>query len=127
MLLVKGASLGSAQEETLISAGGDGAIHAWDLSEGEQCGLSRIGSLKTGHDDVESVLALALGLADNLLFSGRCGGNVDVWDLETKQLVRVIRPFRSDILSLALGGTSLFVTAANGEVKVCSADHHALT
>jgi len=114
MLLAKGLK-DDPSEEVLISGGGDGAIKIWSLAK--QGGvISELHSLEDGRDEGESVLSLAL---DGLfLYSGRLSGEVNVWDLETKQLVRSLKTKTEDVLALSVGGGFLFCAGVSGVVEV---------
>jgi di- and tripeptidase len=50
--------------------------------------------------------------------SGRTGGEVNVWDLETRQLVRSLKAHRDDVLSICIGGGYMFSAAVTGYVRV---------
>jgi di- and tripeptidase len=115
MLLVKGLK-DDPSEEVLISGGGDGAIKVWSLDK-KGGGIREMHKLDDGRDEGESVLSLAL---DGLfLYSGRLNGEVNVWDLETKQLVRSLKAQTDDVLALSVGGGYLFCAGVTGIVEVC--------
>lgn len=86
----------------LFSGGGDGAINVWSLGR-----PTLVASLVD-----ESGLAVeCLAQRDSLLLAGRSGGGIDVWELETGQLLRRIRAHRHDVLALAIAGDRLFSCA----------------
>lgn len=116
MMIAKGVIPDSAAEEALISAGGDGAINIWRLSSAPGGGIELILKLDDGREEGQSVLSLALD--GSFLYSGRSGGEVNVWDLETRQLVRTIKAHREDVLSICIGGGYLFSAAITGYVRV---------
>lgn len=112
MLLAKG--LGDDSDaETLISGGGDGSIKLWSLSNTGDGGPKKPVSFENGD---ESVLALALD--DTLLYSGRLEGAIDIWDLDTCQLIRTVKAHTADTLTIAVGHGLIFSGAANGYAKV---------
>jgi di- and tripeptidase len=114
MLLAKGLR-DDPSEEVLISGGGDGAIKIWSLAK-KGGAISESHRLDDGRDEGESVLSLAL---DGLfLYSGRLSGEVNVWDLETKQLVRSLKAQTDDVLALSVGGGYLFCAGVTGVVEV---------
>ena len=100
--------------ETLISGGGDGTIKLWILDDEAGSALSNAATLENGD---ESILSLAL--EGTLLYSGRLEGNVDIWDLDTRQLIRTVKAHTADILTLSVGYGLLFSGAASGISKVC--------
>ena len=100
--------------ENLISGGGDGTIKIWSLEDGSDVAPIKAAVLENGD---ESVLSLAL--EGTLLYSGRLEGNVDIWDLDTQQLIQIVSTDTTDILTLSVGHGLLFSGAANGVSKVC--------
>ena len=117
MLLAQG--LGDdPQAENLISGGGDGTIKIWSLEDESDMTPIKAAVLENGD---ESVLSLAL--EGTLLYSGRLEGNVDIWDLDTQQLIQTVSTHTADILTLSVGHDLLFSGAANGVSKVCFPCH----
>jgi len=116
MLLAKGATSGLQREETLITGGGDGVIKLWRLDEEDSGCVHEVGQLEDGRDEGQSVLTIAID--GTFLYSGRVDGEINVWDLETKQLVRIIKAHEDDILTMAVGRGLLFSAAVDGVTKV---------
>lgn len=114
MLLAKGFE-DNVDKEVLISGGGDGTIKLWRLAK-ETGGIEELYALDDGREGGESVLSLALD--GNFLYAGRVDGEVNIWDLETKQLVRNLKTRAGDVLALSLGGGFLFCTGVSGIVEV---------
>lgn len=104
------------REEVLISGGGDGVIRFWGLDGAADGALHSLGQLDDGRDVDKSVLSIALD--GSFLCSGRVEGEINVWDLETRQLLRTMKPHDHDILSLSFGGGYVFAAALNGSVTV---------
>lgn len=100
-------------DEVLISGGGDGTIKIWALDADNGGSISELKNLESGDEPV-----LTLTLDGALLYSGRSGGDINVWDLETCQLVRRIESHAVDVLTLCVGHGSIFSGSANGFVKV---------
>lgn len=97
--------------EILISGGGDGVIKIWSLNND----LSELFSLHDDRDEGESVLSLAVDAS--FLYAGRVDGELNVWDLETKQLIRSLNANTGDVLSVTVGGGFLFSTGIAGVVE----------
>jgi di- and tripeptidase len=114
MVLAKGLK-DDPSEEVLISGGGDGAIKIWSLHK-KGGAISELHKLDDGRDEGESVLSLATD--GTFLYSGRLNGEVNVWDLETKQLVRSLKAQTGDVLALSVGGGHLFCSGVTGIVEV---------
>lgn len=113
MLLAKGLNGNEADEETLISGGGDGTIKLWRLDRSASGAIKDSVSLGNGDDSI-----LALALDGTFLYSGRLEGDINVWDLDTRQLIRRVKAHTVDVLTLAVGRGLIFSGGANGYAKV---------
>ena len=122
MLLAKGVR-DDPEEEVLISGGGDGTIKIWTLTESEGA-IKELHKLDDGRDGGESILSLALD--GSFLYAGRGDGEIDVWDLETKQLVRNLKTQTDDVLALSVGGGYLFCAGISGVIEVGTTSQFAL-
>lgn len=115
MLLVTDGIQESAGQEVLITGGGDGVIKLWKLDAQAGGAIEELYTLDDGREEGHSILSIALD--GTFLYSGRSGGEVDVWDLETHQLVRNIKAHRDDVLTICVGGGFLFSAAVTGYVR----------
>lgn len=61
---------------------------------------------------------LTLDIQDGLLFCGLQGSDIKVFDLETFQLIRVLRGHTDDILSLTSCGAFILSGSVDGTVRV---------
>jgi di- and tripeptidase len=116
MLLGTGILPEAPTEEILVSGGGDGRIMLWRIDGKSRGGITELGTLEDGRDEGESILSLAH--EGSFLYSGRLNGEVNVWDLETRQLVRSLKASTGDVLCLSLGGGYLFAGGVEGQVQV---------
>jgi di- and tripeptidase len=115
MLLVRGVSrLMDADEDMLISGGGDGTIKLWQLFHNQNQGIKEVACL--GVDDAESVLSLAVD--GSFLYSSKLDGVIELWDLDTEQKVRVIKAHRGDVMTLQMGWGYLWSGGATGFARV---------
>jgi di- and tripeptidase len=115
MLLGKGILPEAPNEEVLVSGGGDGRILLWRIDPTRRGLISNIHTLEDGREEGESILSLAR--EGSFLYSGRFDGEVNVWDLETRQLVRSLKASTGDVHSLTLGGGALFAGGKSGVVQ----------
>jgi di- and tripeptidase len=117
MLLGRGILPEAPQEEVLVSGGGDGRILLWRTNPKRGGAISTICVLEDGREEGESILSLAR--EGTFLYSGRFDGEVNVWDLETKQLVRSLKASTGDVHTLTLGAGVLYAGGKSGCVQVC--------
>ncbi len=121
MLMARGVTqFADADEDILISGGGDGTIKAWKLGgqevgpDGIETGLDEIMTL--GEDDAVSVLSLTVD--GSFLYSGKLNGIFELWDLDTQQKLRSIKAHDGDIWTLQMGWGYLWSAGANGTASV---------
>jgi len=103
-------------EEILVSGGGDGRIVLWRIDAAKHGAISSIYTLEDGREEGESILSIAR--EGSFLYSGRFDGEVNVWDLETRQLVRSLKANTGDVHSLTLGAGVLYAGGKSGVVQV---------
>ncbi|KFA47364.1 hypothetical protein S40293_07600 [Stachybotrys chartarum IBT 40293] len=129
MLMAKGPTVEvGADEDVLISGGGDGTIKLWSLtsprgrddSDEDQGGIEEIMTL--GTEDAESVLSLAID--GSFLYSGKLDGIVELWDLDTTQKLRVIKAHENDVMSLQMGWGYLWTASTNGWASKYTTAHY---
>lgn len=115
MLMVRGVTrLVESDEDVLISGGGDGTIKLWKLFQDQNRGIEEIATL--GEDDAESVLSMAVD--GSFLYSSKLEGAIELWDLDTKQKLRVIRAHRGDVMTLQMGWGYLWSAGSTGYARV---------
>ncbi|KAJ2613978.1 hypothetical protein H4S08_001942 [Coemansia sp. RSA 1365] len=114
------------EEDILFSAASDGDIKLWRLNGAT---LENIGSLDRsampdsyGGED-EDVCIHSLAVNDGLLFAGLQSGAIEVWDLETRQRIRVLAGTSSaNVFSLMVHSHCLYAGAADGTIRVWDTD-----
>ena len=114
MLLATDLIHGDYHGDTLISGGGDGSIKLWHLDGDDGGAIQESAVLENGDNSV-----LTMALNGTLLYAGRLEGDINVWDLDTQQLIRTIKAYNVDVLTLSLGYGFMFTGGANGQAKVC--------
>ena len=141
MLMARGpAHTLGADEEVLVSGGGDGTVKLWKIGpEAEQGGASSDGDgaddsdsdetggtirevMTLGNDDGMSVLSLAID--GSFLYCGKLDGVVELWDLDTRQRLRVIKAHHSDIMTLQMNWGYLWSASASGYAAKYSTVHY---
>ncbi|KAK5136811.1 hypothetical protein LTR08_002107 [Meristemomyces frigidus] len=115
MQLVKDGVPESAGSEVLITGGGDGVVKLWRLDAQNGGAIEVLYTLDDGREEGHSILSIAV--EGTFLYSSRSGGEVDVWDLETRQLLRNLKAHSVDVLTICIGGGFLFSAAVSGEVR----------
>ncbi|KUI69752.1 putative di- and tripeptidase DUG2 [Cytospora mali] len=131
MIIAKGPTvLVDPDEEVLISGGGDGTIKLWQIRQDEKYeGLEEWEAWEKreimclGEEDgvAESVFSLAID--GSFLYSGKKKGIVELWDLDTKQKLRVIKGHRGDVMALQLSWGYLLSGATTGSAAKHSTVH----
>lgn len=115
MLMVRGVTRYiDSDEDVLVSGGGDGTIKIWKLSEDQTRGVQEVACL--GEDDAESVLSMAVD--GSFLYSSKLDGLIELWDLDTKQKLRVIKAHRGDVMTLQMGWGYLWTASSTGYARV---------
>jgi di- and tripeptidase len=120
MLLAKDGVPENAGHETLITGGGDGMIKLWKLDE-KNGAIIDLYTLEDGREEGHAILSIALD--GTFLYAGRTGGEIDVWDLETRQLMRNLKAHRDDVLTICVGGGFMFSGDISGNVRRFDRQH----
>ncbi|KAM7215202.1 hypothetical protein V8F06_009425 [Rhypophila decipiens] len=118
-----------ADEEVLVSTGGDGTIKLWQVTdEGPEWDdddeiTGNIEELMTlGEDNGESVVSLAID--GSFLYAGKVNGVIELWDLDTKQLLRVIKAHEGKVNTLGMKFGLLWSAATGGSASKHSTVHY---
>jgi len=112
-------------EEVLVSTGGDGTIKLWKLKdegpeydENDEIRGDIEELMVLGEDDTESVMSLAID--GTFLYAGKLHGIIELWDLDTKQLLRVIKAHDGHVNTLGMKFGLLWSAATGGSASVSS-------
>ncbi|CAN9194760.1 unnamed protein product [Alternaria alternata] len=125
MLLGTGILPEAPSEEVLVSGGGDGRILLWRIDPAQRGAITSIYTLEDGREEGESILSLAR--ESSFLYSGRFDGEVNVWDLETRQLVRSLKATTGDVHTLTLGAGVLYAGGKTGVMQKFNEHYESIT
>lgn len=112
MQLVRGLGGAGDDVETLFTGGGDGDVKLWSINPQ----TSRIMEKHTLHGGDSGVLSM--GISEMLLYCGLTDGEINIWDLDTYQLIRNVKAHSDGVLAMAVWGNSIFSGSANGYTRV---------
>ena len=115
MVLVKGIPEAGTGQEILVTGGGDGVVKLWRLDAKNGGAPEELYQLDDGREEGHSIHSI--NVEGTFLYSGRSGGELDVWDLETRQLIRNLKAHRDDVLAISIGGGFMFSAAVTGYVR----------
>lgn len=90
----------------LILGGGDGNVKLWSLD------MKNVHTLSASDDGILTMIH-----NESLLYTGSTSGIINLWDLDTLQLIRRVRAHQADVLSLAGIGGFAFSGSARGYLK----------
>lgn len=124
MRIAKGPSvLVDPEEEVLVSGGGDGTIKLWKLGDqgteygdGERVTGDIQELMVLGEDDSESVMSLEVD--GSFLYAGKLRGIIELWDIDTKQKLRVIKAHDGNVNTLKMSFGLLWSAATGGSASV---------
>ena len=112
MLLVKGLVESSPSEETLLTGSGDGQVKIWRLGIHPDAEPMQAGKL----NNADPVLSLAVD--GSFLYVGVSGGALNIWNLDSRQLVRRIAKDSGDLWAVDIIRSVAICGDSNGIVKV---------
>ncbi|KAJ5136693.1 Peptidase M20 [Penicillium atrosanguineum] len=111
MLLVKGLIESAPSEEALLTGAGDGVVKVWRLGEKPGAVPTQIAKLQNR----DSVLSIAV--EGSLLYCGLAGGALNIWNLDSHQLVKRIARHTGDLWSVEVIGGVAICGDSTGTVK----------
>ncbi|KAI5807338.1 hypothetical protein DFH27DRAFT_315009 [Peziza echinospora] len=110
MQIVRGLS-GGDEAETLLSGGGDGDVKLWNIDPK----TSKISERHTLKGSDSGVLSLAV--RETFLYCGLTDGEINIWDLDTYQMIRCVKSHCDDVLAMAVWGNNIFSGSSTGYTK----------
>jgi len=102
--------------------GGDGAVKLWSLHSKHAQTLSPFSDASSDLKYMQTLSAsddgiLTMTHIESLLYTGCISGTVNLWDLDTLQLIRSVKAHQTDVLSLSGVGGFAFSGSASGFLK----------
>lgn len=112
MLLVKGLIESAPSEEALLTGAGDGVVKLWRL--GQQPGAAPTQIAKLQNSDP----VLSIAVEGSLLYCGLAGGALNIWNLDSNQLVKRIVRHTGDLWAVHVIQGVAICGDSSGTVKV---------
>jgi di- and tripeptidase len=116
MLLVPAFHHDDAGKEMLVTGGGDGTVRMWSLYNLEMAGLEATHKFRN-----VSASVLSLAQSGIFLYAGLANGCVQVYNLDSSQLVQKINVGHEDVTTLQVIDGVAFCGTSNGLLKVFAA------
>ncbi|EHA19495.1 hypothetical protein ASPNIDRAFT_178656 [Aspergillus niger ATCC 1015] len=115
MLLVRGLIEQAPNEEVLLTGAGDGVVKLWRLDQAKDNAVpSQIAKLQNG----DPVLSIAV--EGSFLYCGLAGGALNIWNLDSHQLVKRISMHTGDLWAVDIIHGVAVCGDSNGVIKVDS-------
>ncbi|KAL5339464.1 hypothetical protein BJX70DRAFT_408034 [Aspergillus crustosus] len=112
MLLVRGLLESSPQDEVLLTGSGDGVVKLWRLEQDKaDIAPTQIGKLQ----NADPVLSVAVD--GSFLYCGLSGGALNIWNLDSHQLVKRITAHTGDLWAVNIIHGMAVCGDSNGIVK----------
>lgn len=112
MLLASGQVESAPSEEVLITGAGDGVVKLWRLGQDSNVVPTQIAKLQNG----DPVLSIAVD--GSFLYCGLTGGTLNIWNLDSHQLVKRITRHSGDLWAVDIIRGIAVCGDSNGVVKV---------
>lgn len=113
MIIVQGLVESAPSEEVLLTGSGDGSVKLWRLTHGNNGAPIPWFELENGDDAV-----LSLAIEGSLLYCGLAGGALNIWNLDSRQLVKQITEHQGDLWALDIMDGIAIAGDAKGVIKV---------
>ncbi|KAJ5619821.1 WD repeat protein [Penicillium lagena] len=111
MLLVKGLIESAPSEEALLTGAGDGVVKLWRLGREPGVAPTQVAKFQNG----DSVLSIAV--EGPLLYCGLVGGALNIWNLDSNQLVKRITRHTGDLWAVDIIQGVAICGDSSGTVK----------
>ncbi|KAL4895019.1 hypothetical protein BDV59DRAFT_159128 [Aspergillus ambiguus] len=112
MLLVRGLVESAPSEEVLLTGAGDGVVKLWRLAQDPHNAVpSQMAKLQNGGP------VLSLAVDGSFLYCGLAGGALNIWNLDSHQLVKRITRHSGDLWAVDIINGVAVCGDSNGMVK----------
>lgn len=115
MTLVRGLLESSPNDEVLLTGAGDGVVKLWHLEQGK---ADTAPTLMAKLQNADPVLSVAV--EGSFLYCGLSGGALNIWNLDSHQLVKRIAAHTGDLWAVDIVHGMAVCGDSNGVVKVRS-------
>ncbi|EED23096.1 WD repeat protein [Talaromyces stipitatus ATCC 10500] len=112
MIIVRGLIESAPSEEVLLTGSGDGTVKLWRLTQENNGAPIPWFELENGDDAV-----LSLAIEGSLLYCGLAGGALNIWNLDSQQLVKQITEHQGDLWALDIMNGIAIAGDAQGIIK----------
>uniref|UniRef100_A0A093VIM6 Putative di-and tripeptidase DUG2 n=1 Tax=Talaromyces marneffei PM1 TaxID=1077442 RepID=A0A093VIM6_TALMA len=112
MIIVQGLIESAPSEEVLLTGSGDGSVKLWRLTHENNGAPIPWFEVENGDDAV-----LSLAIEGSLLYCGLAGGALNIWNLDSQQLVKQITEHQGDLWALDIMDGIAIAGDAEGVVK----------
>ncbi|KAF5016619.1 hypothetical protein F66182_11646, partial [Fusarium sp. NRRL 66182] len=112
MIIVQGLVESAPSEEVLLTGSGDGSVKLWRLTNENSGAPIPWVELENGDDAV-----LSLAIEGSLLYCGLAGGALNIWNLDSRQLVKQITEHQGDLWALDIMDGVAIAGDAEGVIK----------
>ena len=113
MLLAQASTHHDAEREVLVTGGGDGTIKVWYLEGLANAGLGLLYKFKN-----PSASVMSLACNEVFLYAGLASGRVNVYNLDSQQLIQRINVGPEDVTALQIVDGVAFCGTSDGFLKV---------
>ena len=115
MLLVRGLLESTPGAEVLLTGSGDGSVKIWHLGESRGQVPTEIMRLSNSAGSV-----LSIDVDGPFLYCGLSGGAVNIWNLDSRQIIKKITCLSEDVWAIDVINGSIICGDSSGIVKVCA-------
>lgn len=112
MRLVRGLIENSGRE-VLLTGSGDGSVKIWELGQGPDAAPKELFTLQNRDESV-----LSISVDGTFLYCGLSGGAINVWNLESRQIIKTICSHTGDVWAIDIIKGFILSGDSDGTVKV---------